>query len=94
MATRNDKQETPKGKPNNKAENKPGININPGSQETPLKESDMEPDEFLAPNADTDLPIDHQVLNDSVLRGEDHANEKVDNLPSKDKKINDPEKKI
>ena len=82
MATKNDKQEAPKEQVNKKPGNKPTT----GQQENLVKpDSDMEPDEFLAPNADTDLPIDHHVANDSVLNGEDHANEKADNLPSQDK---------
>ena len=82
MATSKPKQEASKEKTNKK----PGNNSTAGQQENPVKpDSDMEPDEFLAPNADTDLPIDHHVSNDSVLRGEDHADEKVDNLPSQDK---------
>jgi hypothetical protein len=94
MATRNDQQEAPKGKFKNKADTKPDVNTKLSPQETPPKiETDMEPDEFLAPNADTDLPIDHQVLNDAVLRGEGHANENV-NIPSRDKKNKDSEEKI
>ena len=82
MATNNHKQEASK----EKANKNPGNNPKTGQQQTPAKpDSDMEPDEFLAPNADTDLPIDHHVSNDSVLRGEDHADEKADNLPSQDK---------
>jgi len=85
MATRDDKQEALKEQIN-KRETKPDNNPNTGKQQTPLKgETDMEPDEFLAPNADTDLPIDHHVSNDAVLRGEDHADEKADNQPSQDK---------
>ncbi|OQP64467.1 hypothetical protein A3860_21095 [Niastella vici] len=86
MTTRNNKQEAPKEQINKKQKTKPGNNPNKGQQEnSAVPDSDMEPDEFLAPNADTDVPIDHHVANDSVLRGEDHANEKVDNLPSEDK---------
>lgn len=93
MATKNDKQEAPKEKLKNKADTNPDIKLSP-QEPSPKIETDMEPDEFLAPNADTDQPIDHQVLNDAVLRGEDHANEKVDNIPARDKKIKDTEEKI
>jgi len=83
MITDKHKQETPKEQVNKNPETKQGSNPNAGQQETPLKaDSDMEPDEFLAPNADTDVPIDHHVANDAVLRGEDHADEKPENQPS------------
>ncbi|AEV99213.1 hypothetical protein A4D02_31940 [Niastella koreensis] len=41
------------------------------------------PDEFIGPDADTDVPLDGGVENDAVLRGEHHAdeNEKKDKLP-------------
>lgn len=43
-------------------------------------ETDTAPDEFIAPNADTDVPLDHEgIVNDAVLRGEDHENDKADN---------------
>lgn len=85
MTTRNHKQEAPKEQLN-KQETKPDSNPITGKKGNPLKaDTDMEPDEFLAPNADTDLPIDHHVANDSVLHGEDHADEKGDNQPSGDK---------
>jgi len=87
MATNNHKQESPKEQINKQKIKSEGGNTNPDQQQIPVKvDSDMEPDEFLAPNADTDLPIDHHVANDSVLRGEDHADEKADNLPSQVKK--------
>lgn len=36
---------------------------------------DTAPDEFIAPNADTDLPLDGKgIVNDAVLGGEDHKN--------------------
>jgi hypothetical protein len=51
-------------------------------KEIPVKnDTDTEPDEFIGPNADTDQPIDGQVVNDAVLRGEPHA----DDLPVSDK---------
>lgn len=85
MATQNHKQGSPKEDIKKQKTKPKGSNPN-SEQQPPVKaDSDMEPDEFLAPNADTDLPIDHHVANDSVLRGEDHADEKVDNLPSEDK---------
>ncbi|WP_276484004.1 hypothetical protein [Paraflavitalea pollutisoli] len=42
-----------------------------------LKAPDTAPDEFIAPKADTDIPIDGQVRNDAVLRGEDHAQDRI-----------------
>ncbi|HEX6432552.1 MAG TPA: hypothetical protein VF008_32885 [Niastella sp.] len=61
-------------------------------EETPGKnDTDTEPDEFIGPDADTDLPIDGEVINDAVLRGEPHANidamldnKKNDTPPKKD----------
>jgi hypothetical protein len=39
--------------------------------------TDTAPDEFIAPNADTDVPLDGEgVVNDAVLRGEDHEDDK------------------
>ena len=54
--------------------------INPVKNDT-----DTEPDEFIGPDADTDLPIDGQVVNDAVLRGEPHADNDIKNLPLPDK---------
>lgn len=55
--------------------------INADQKKAALKgDSDTEPDEFIGPDADTDLPIDGQVLNDAVLRGEP----KADDWPSQD----------
>lgn len=42
-----------------------------------LKEPDTAPDEFIGPQADTDIPIDGQVRNDATLRGEDHAQDRI-----------------
>jgi hypothetical protein len=42
---------------------------------------DTAPDEHISPKADTDEPIDGQVLNDAVLRGEPHD----ENWPAGDK---------
>ena len=43
-------------------------------------QTDTAPDEFIAPNADTDLPLNNEgIVNDAVLRGEDHENEKPEN---------------
>lgn len=42
-------------------------------------QTDTAPDEFIAPNADTDVPLDNEgIVNDAVLRGEDHENDKVE----------------
>jgi hypothetical protein len=93
MATKNEKQEAPKEQMNKNTTN-PGNDYTPDPQETPLKaDTDMEPDEFIAPNADTDLPIDHQVMNDAVLRGEIHTDKPFDNKPSKDKRNKDNQQK-
>jgi hypothetical protein len=55
-------------------------------KENPAKnDTDTEPDEFIGPDADTDLPIDGQVVNDAVLRGEPHADSDIKNLPLPDK---------
>ena len=52
-------------------------------KELQKRDTDTEPDEFIAPEADTDIPLDGSVKNDAVLRGEDHADEKekLDKLP-------------
>ncbi|MCS3797361.1 hypothetical protein [Niastella sp. OAS944] len=43
-------------------------------------QTDTAPDEFIAPNADTDVPLDNEgIVNDAVLRGEDHENDKAEN---------------
>ena len=56
------------------------------NKETPVKnDMDTEPDEFIGPDADTDLPIDGEVVNDAVLRGEPHADKDIKNLPLPDK---------
>jgi len=54
-------------------------------KELQKRDTDTEPDEFIGPDADTDIPQDGSVKNDAVLRGEDHAdvNEKIDKLPKK-----------
>lgn len=47
------------------------------TRKTPVKEdADTAPDEFIDEKPDTDQPIDRQIRNDAVLRGEDHADEK------------------
>ena len=43
-------------------------------------QTDTAPDEFIAPNADTDVPLEGEgIVNDAVLRGENHANDKPEN---------------
>lgn len=43
-------------------------------------ETDTAPDEFIAPNADTDVPLDGKgIVNDAVLHGEDHPTDKPEN---------------
>ncbi|MBO9204455.1 MULTISPECIES: hypothetical protein [Niastella] len=39
------------------------------------RDNDTAPDEFLGPDADTDVPLDGSVENDAVLRGEGHMEE-------------------
>jgi hypothetical protein len=44
-------------------------------KELTKNDSDTAPDEFIAPNADTDQPLDDKgIVNDAVLGGEDHQN--------------------
>jgi hypothetical protein len=45
---------------------------------------DTAPDEHISPKADTDVPIDGQILNDAVLRGEPHDESNI-NWPDEDK---------
>jgi hypothetical protein len=80
MTTKNEKQapQMPVKKENN--------NVNVELQkELQKRDTDTAPDEFIGPDADTDVPLDGSVKNDAVLRGEDHAdeNEKIDKLPTK-----------
>jgi hypothetical protein len=79
MTTKNEKQ-APK-KPAKKEDN---INVEL-KKELQKRDTDTGPDEFIGPDADTDVPLDGSVKNDAVLRGEDHAdvNEKIDKLPPK-----------
>jgi len=43
-------------------------------------QTDTAPDEFISPNADTDVPLEGEgIVNDAVLRGEDHENDKPEN---------------
>ena len=87
MDTTKDKPEklTGKGKP--EPPEKTGNNNNPEPEKMPLQaDSDMEPDEYIGSNADTDLPLDGQVINDAVLRGEPKADDKALRGPSEDKK--------
>jgi hypothetical protein len=63
-----------------KAKAIPGNKANPNNDRNQEQEkaagtnaTDTAPDEFIAPNADTDLPIeDRGIVNDAVLGGEDH----------------------
>ncbi|WP_207515669.1 hypothetical protein [Longitalea luteola] len=52
---------------------------------TATSDSDMEPEEIVSSKADTDVPMDGQVNNDAVLRGEPHAEDKTINGPSEEK---------
>ena len=50
-------------------------------------ETDTAPDEFIAPNADTDVPLDGEgIVNDAVLRGENHQTDKPENKDQAGKK--------
>ena len=49
-------------------------------------DTDTEPDEFIAPNADTDTPLEGKgIVNDAVLGGEDHGSENFEKKPEKRK---------
>ena len=68
----------------NKNAQKGKNNVNVELQkELQKRDTDTAPDEFIGPDADTDVPLDGSVKNDAVLRGEDHADEKekLDKLP-------------
>jgi hypothetical protein len=61
-------------------EKRPGDKINVDPKKIPPQtDSDVEPDEFIGTNADTDQPLDGQVTNDAVLRGEPHADDNLAN---------------
>jgi hypothetical protein len=69
-------------------EKKTGNNPNL-QQEKELARNDLDtaPDEFIAPNADTDQPLEGKgIVNDSVLGGEDHKDESFKKTPGKEKK--------
>jgi hypothetical protein len=76
-------------------ETKSGSDNPVNKNETPVKnDTDTEPDEFIGTDADTDLPIDGQVINDAVLRGEPHADDIINlPLPGKNKKPGKPSPK-
>lgn len=80
MTTKNEEQ-APK-MPDKKEKNNVNVEL---QKELQKRDTDTEPDEFIGPEADTDVPLDGSVKNDAVLRGEDHAdeNEKIDKLPKK-----------
>lgn len=80
MTTKNKKQ-VPE-QPDKKETNNVNVEL---LKELQKRDTDTAPDEFIGPDADTDVPIDGAVKNDAVLRGEDHAdeNEKIDKLPVK-----------
>ena len=53
---------------------------------TGKNDTDTEPDEFIAPNADTDTPLEGKgIVNDAVLGGEDHGSENFEKKPEKRK---------
>jgi hypothetical protein len=61
---------------------KPVNNRDAEKEKAGKNQTDTAPDEFIAPNADTDVPLNNEgIVNDAVLRGEDHENEKPENRP-------------
>jgi hypothetical protein len=80
MTTKNEKQ-VPQ-QPAKKKDNNVNVELQKKLQK---RDTDTAPDEFIGPDADTDLPLDGTVENDAVLRGEDHADEreKIDKLQPK-----------
>jgi hypothetical protein len=87
MTTVDDKQVNLNEQAQGADKNKPGNKMNVDQEKTTTKgpEPDTEPDEFISPNADTDLPINGEVINDAVLRGEPKADDIAYNWPPKDK---------
>ena len=79
MTTHKEKQDPKKQA---KTEEKNNVNVEL-QKELQKRDTDTAPDEFIGPDADTDQPLDGTVINDAVLRGEDHAdeNEKINKLP-------------
>ena len=64
-----------------KATNTPNLQQ---EKELAKSDSDTAPDEFIAPNADTDTPLEGKgIVNDAVLGGEGHKSE---NFEKKDEK--------
>jgi hypothetical protein len=56
-------------------------------KELAKSDSDTAPDEFIAPNADTDQPLEGKgIVNDAVLGGEDHGIEIPENKQKERKK--------
>jgi hypothetical protein len=49
-------------------------------KKTTVKDNDTAPDEFIGHDADTDLPVDRQITNDGVLRGEKPFGEEEANI--------------
>lgn len=48
---------------------------NPNPNEPTANDIDTAPDETVGADADTDTPIDREVVNDAVLRGEDRPDD-------------------
>ena len=76
MTTKNEKQ-APK-KPDKKEMNNVNVEL---QKELQKRDTDTAPDEFIGPDADTDVPLDNSVENDAVLRGEPHADDVVNQEP-------------
>lgn len=82
MTTKNENQ-APKNRAKTEEDN---FNVEEKEALQAAKTDTPAPDEFIGPDADTDVPLDGGVENDAVLRGEHHAdeNEKIDKvLPKK-----------
>lgn len=83
MTNKKDKEEGLKKRAREGFETGAGRNSSIPDKGAPEKgDTDTAPDEFIAPNVDTDEPIDGEVRNDAVLRGEDHANDKALSPPT------------
>lgn len=83
MANKKDKEEGLKKQARKKFETEAGEDQPAAGKKTPAGEDpDTVPDEFIATKPDIDEPVDRQVRNDAVLRGEDHANDKLFSSPA------------
>lgn len=73
---------TPKEKKAPQKPEKKEDNINVElKKELQKRDTDTAPDEFIGPDADTDVPLDYSVENDAVLRGEPHTDDTANQEP-------------